>query len=835
MPVRRGLVKQQIGKYSQEYRHYEVYSQVLRKILEAACRQAAPLAIVQTRAKTVSSFAEKIIRKPTADPVHDFTDLCGARVITNTKTEVDRLCGFIRANFNIDEQNSQDTFERLKTAEFGYLSVHYIVQIDRKEILGIPIPESIGARKAEIQVRTLLQHAWANMSHDLIYKNRFEVPRRWTRSLARTSALLEQADGVFDEVLGELDAYRLHYGILSEHSKRDEELKNLELILENEPVESHKPAIALRIARLHKTGWNWEGIIDRLGPFSARKCGERPEILMEYGYAICRKNKDNPGGRVYLKGQKLLAEAAESGAGENHSDAICHYAWSYENIKGREQKARKLYRQALDADPKDPYALASFLEFELFCSRDDRFIPYMKPTLLQAVETCRAHVRAGMELPWAFFTMGKMHLLLGQPYESLAAVATAIHVCLGTATCVPRDVFQEQRNFLRRINTGREWPPAHRWVDKTLMLAEAIRSPDGRALRQLKEMRRRQKSFAGPVVIVAGGADSSVQGKMAEYRLPLMQSFDGFSGTVVSGGTRAGIPGLVGEMARKVSGRKSGGLFALAYLPGKMPTGVQIDPRYHETVILEGDDFTPDQPIQNWIDMIASGIKPSEVRVLGINGGRIAAFEYRLALALGARVGIVQSSGRAELDLLKEARSTAIKNLVWLPADAMTLRAFVNPGLTVMSPGHLESAGKAIHTAFLVENRHRIVDRAMLPWEELPEDLKESNRSQAAYSVQILKAVGYGVRKAASSRVSIRFTRSEIETMAEMEHGRWVVERLGSGWKYGEKRDPVNRISPHLVPWKELADKFKGYDRIAVCKWPALLKDAGLEIYRQKR
>ncbi|MBN2202425.1 hypothetical protein JW777_10755 [bacterium] len=835
MRIRPAPVESQIRQYRGEYGRYRKYAEVLREILEAACRDRAPLAIVQSRAKTVSSFAEKIVRKPTADPIHDFTDLCGARVITNTRNEVKRLCRFIRDHFRIDEENSQDTFERLKTSEFGYLSVHYIVQIDRPSVLGVRIPKEIGGRKAEIQVRTLLQHAWANMSHDLIYKNRFDVPQRWTRNLARTSALLEQADSVFDDVLRELEAYRFHYGVFSGKSKWEEEFASLERIIRNEPDETNKPSIALRIARMHKSRWNWDGIVACLRPYGGRECRERPEIVLEYGYALCRKHRDRPLGRDYLRGQALMAEAVRLSTDENRADALSRHAWSYENIKGRETKARELYRLALDADPKDPYVFASFLEYELYCSRDDRFIEYMKPSLLRAVDACRSHVRAGIELPWAFFTMGKLHLLLNQPYESLSAYAAAVRSCLGKEACGPRDVFQEQRDFLVRINTAREWPAAHRWVERILILAQAVRFGDSRAVGQLNALRRRRATFAVPVVIVAGGTDASVQARMEEYRPALTRAFDGFSGTVISGGTRAGIPGLIGEIARNASRRKGYGFAAVSYLPGKVPAGVEIDQRYRERIVLDGDDFTPEQPIQNWIDMIASGINPSDVRVLGINGGRIAAFEYRLALALGARVGIVHSSGRAESEIRQDSRFSAPDNLLWLPLDDMTLRAFVNPGKTVMSSDHLDRAGRAIHAAFLSENRHRVADPGMLPWEELAEDLRQSNRDQAAYAVQILGAVGYGVRKSAAARVPVRFSKKEIEIMAEMEHGRWVVERLCSGWRYGEKRDPVNRISPHLVPWKELADKFKEYDCIAVRKWPDLLKNAGLEIYRLKR
>jgi hypothetical protein len=76
-------------------------------------------------------------------------------------------------------------------------------------------------------------------------------------------------------------------------------------------------------------------------------------------------------------------------------------------------------------------------------------------------------------------------------------------------------------------------------------------------------------------------------------------------------------------------------------------------------------------------------------------------------------------------------------------------------------------------------------------------------------------------------------TAAEIDLMAEMEHGRWVLERLQSGWRFDVNRDPANRRSPFLVGWNELTDLVKEYDRNAVKSWPAILAAAGFEVVRR--
>ena len=76
------------------------------------------------------------------------------------------------------------------------------------------------------------------------------------------------------------------------------------------------------------------------------------------------------------------------------------------------------------------------------------------------------------------------------------------------------------------------------------------------------------------------------------------------------------------------------------------------------------------------------------------------------------------------------------------------------------------------------------------------------------------------------------FTCPEVERMAEMEHGRWNVERLRDGWRYGKVRDDERKIHDCLVPWAELPEAIKPYDRKAVKAFPKILAKAKLEISR---
>jgi hypothetical protein len=67
--------------------------------------------------------------------------------------------------------------------------------------------------------------------------------------------------------------------------------------------------------------------------------------------------------------------------------------------------------------------------------------------------------------------------------------------------------------------------------------------------------------------------------------------------------------------------------------------------------------------------MTACGISPGQVKLIGINGGKISAFEYRLALMLGARVAVIESSGREAACLFKDPFWRNAKNLQRLSDD----------------------------------------------------------------------------------------------------------------------------------------------------------------------
>jgi hypothetical protein len=146
-----------------------------------------------------------------------------------------------------------------------------------------------------------------------------------------------------------------------------------------------------------------------------------------------------------------------------------------------------------------------------------------------------------------------------------------------------------------------------------------------------------------------------------------------------------------------------------------------------------------------------------------------------------------------------------------------------------------ERLAEAIHERYLADQRGRKAadDPSMQPWDRLDSGLKKSNRKQADQIQEMLRRVRCGLYPAVEEgALPYEFTPEEVELLAEMGHERWVSERGAEGWVYGEARDVDAKISPHLLPWGELTEELKEYDREAVRGIPEFLAKAGFEVYR---
>lgn len=161
---------------------------------------------VSGRVKSYESSIGKIKEKGYKNLIDQFTDLCGLRIILFSESDVLKVCGLIEGSFDIDKENSMNQDEKLGVDRSGYRSVHYVCKLGERRG-GLPEFSKLLDLKFEIQIRTVLQHAWAELSHDRNYKFGVKLPIDLERRLHLYAALLEVADKGFDELSKSIDQY----------------------------------------------------------------------------------------------------------------------------------------------------------------------------------------------------------------------------------------------------------------------------------------------------------------------------------------------------------------------------------------------------------------------------------------------------------------------------------------------------------------------------------------------------------------------------------------------------------------------------------------------------
>ena len=171
---------------------------IRQRLQECLAEAGIVVAAIESRVKAEDSLAGKLELKGSKyKSLSDITDILGLRVITFYFDDVDIVASAVERLFEVDWENSVDKRRLHDVDSFGYQSLHYICQM----------PEHPSYR-FEIQMRTLLQHAWSNMNHDTGYKSGVEIPREYIRNLNRLAGMLELVDEQFSRIRSELTDYR---------------------------------------------------------------------------------------------------------------------------------------------------------------------------------------------------------------------------------------------------------------------------------------------------------------------------------------------------------------------------------------------------------------------------------------------------------------------------------------------------------------------------------------------------------------------------------------------------------------------------------------------------
>lgn len=163
---------------------------------------------VPYRVKTKYSLFEKL-NSPDKNysSIDEITDVAGIRVITLVESDLSKVEGIIKKLFNIHEQDSSDKNDLLGNDKVGYRSRHYVCDLGttRESLYEL---EHLKSKPFEIQTRTALAQAWAEIEHDRCYKLQGKLPSNINRRLKLVAGLLESADNEFNRLTKEIEEYQ---------------------------------------------------------------------------------------------------------------------------------------------------------------------------------------------------------------------------------------------------------------------------------------------------------------------------------------------------------------------------------------------------------------------------------------------------------------------------------------------------------------------------------------------------------------------------------------------------------------------------------------------------
>ena len=175
--------------------------------------------------------------------------------------------------------------------------------------------------KRELQLRTLAQHLWADIYHELGYKNEFQLPARWEREFARLAALLEYCDQGFEEIKNAMRTYESSYGHYMSKEQLESLAGRLEILLkvDGDNVKALHRLIKTYLALGHNDKIRM--ILER----NEALLNSYPPALRDIGVAYCQAHK--PRSRGFTLGKAFLRKVAK--AEKKDIDALCSLGGAY--------------------------------------------------------------------------------------------------------------------------------------------------------------------------------------------------------------------------------------------------------------------------------------------------------------------------------------------------------------------------------------------------------------------------------------------------------------------------------------------------------------------------
>lgn len=209
--ARRRFLARYLQEYPEHKKRAEIAASLVRSLLDDP---RLDIHKIEARAKDPQSTHLKLLRKRYENPADQLTDQIGVRVITYYAIDVDRVVDKLKGHFVIDYQKSVDKRRVLGTRSFGYSSVHLVVRLKQRYARKGKY-SALSEIWLEIQVRSILEHAWAEIEHEVVFKSAINYPESVDRRFAAVAGTLEMLGTEFHALRTErnelIESYREKY------------------------------------------------------------------------------------------------------------------------------------------------------------------------------------------------------------------------------------------------------------------------------------------------------------------------------------------------------------------------------------------------------------------------------------------------------------------------------------------------------------------------------------------------------------------------------------------------------------------------------------------------
>jgi putative GTP pyrophosphokinase len=353
---------------------------VIRELENRIEQAIAPLpsrSRVKGRLKSFDSYFKKYIRLLKEDPsnqIPNIADVLGIRVICPFLEDLAAVEELLKEKFKVGEVQRKGGDHTYR--EFGYESIHLLIEVPEEITEKAEMP---GSQTAEIQIRTILQDAWAEVEHEFVYKAEF-IPfdNPLKRKLAAINASLSLADIIFQETRsylrllgGELDKRRNSF------FKKIEEFSDAMLFSEDNPnLETLSPMEESGEVAKFKSESIWAPVeapgtvsIDGLlvEALTAHNKNQFPEAIAVYTRILDMEPDESVGALIYKhrgmahfassQYEEAIADFSESLRLEPKSYKSAYYAGIACSVLQRYTQAVDAFNRSLEINPYQPYCL----------------------------------------------------------------------------------------------------------------------------------------------------------------------------------------------------------------------------------------------------------------------------------------------------------------------------------------------------------------------------------------------------------------------------------------------------------------------------------------------